>query len=66
MILRTLEKCLGSHRLHLETLEAGYQDILQLLPGHDRSRAKGSVLRLSYTPDRHDKRFRHDSHVSPI
>jgi hypothetical protein len=32
MVLRTLEKCLGSHRLRLETLEAGYQHILQLLP----------------------------------
>jgi hypothetical protein len=32
MVLRTLEERLGSHRLRQETLEAGYQHILQLLP----------------------------------
>jgi hypothetical protein len=32
MVLRTLEKCLGSHKLCLETLEASYQHVLHLLP----------------------------------
>jgi hypothetical protein len=32
MVLHTLEQCLGSHWLHLETLEASYQHVLQLLP----------------------------------
>jgi hypothetical protein len=32
MVLRTLEQCLGSNCLRLETLEAGYQHVLQLLP----------------------------------
>jgi hypothetical protein len=32
MVLRTLEQCLGSQWLRLETLEAGYQHVLQLLP----------------------------------
>jgi hypothetical protein len=32
MVLRTLEQCLGSHWLCLETLETSYQRVLQLLP----------------------------------
>jgi hypothetical protein len=32
MVLRTLEQCLGSYWLRLETLEASYQHVLQLLP----------------------------------
>jgi hypothetical protein len=32
MVLRTLEQCLGSHWLRLETLEASYHHVLQLLP----------------------------------
>jgi hypothetical protein len=66
VVLHTLEQCLGSHWLHLETLEAGYQHVLQLFPRHDRSRAKGRVPRLSYTPDCHDEGFRHDRRVAPI
>jgi hypothetical protein len=32
MVLRTLEQCLGNYWLHLETLEASHQHVLQLLP----------------------------------
>jgi hypothetical protein len=64
IVLCTLEQCLGSYWLRLETLEASYQHVLQLLPRRDRSQAKGRVPRLSYTPDRHDEGFCHDSCVA--
>jgi hypothetical protein len=37
MVMRTLEQSLGSYWIHLETLKASYQHVLQLLPRRDRS-----------------------------
>jgi hypothetical protein len=66
MVLRTLEQSLGSYWIHLETMKASYQHVLQLFPRCDRSWAKGRIPRLSHAPNCHDKGFCHDIRITTI